>query len=51
MGAIIVTVVFFAGLALAIICGTLSAARKNPLWYSAKVAYALGVNVLYAGPS
>ena len=48
MAAIIVALVLFVGLAVSIICGMLSAERKNPLWYTPTVAYAVAMNLLYA---
>ena len=48
MAAIIVTVVFFVGLTLAIICGMLSASRQNPLWYLPTVLYAVLINLFLA---
>lgn len=48
MAALVVTVVFLVGLTLAIICGMLSAARQNPLWFIPTVLYAVVINALFA---
>lgn len=48
MAAIIVAVVFLVGLTLAIICGMLSASRRNPLWFLPTVLYAVSINLLFA---
>ena len=48
LNTVIVIAVFFAGLTVAIVCGVLSATRKNPLWHIPTVVYAVLANLFYA---